>query len=138
MECFNTDNMVKEDIITPKRYTGNNLECWDFWIKAELHPLIASAVKYVWRYKDKNGKQDLLKSLVFLDKMLATPVEQLYFTRSDYFAESADLNNMSDIQQFIVNTSVQTTHRGSYRIAINDMILAIKHIIKTEYGDDDD
>ena len=44
---------MKEDIVNPKRYTGNKLECWDFWIVAGLNPLVASAVKYVWRYKDK-------------------------------------------------------------------------------------
>lgn len=60
---------MKEDIVNPKRYTGNKLECWDFWIVAGLNPLVASAVKYVWRYKDKNGVEDLKKALVFLDKM---------------------------------------------------------------------
>lgn len=58
--------MTKEDIVNPKRYTQNKLQCWDFWIKAGLDPLIASAVKYVWRYKYKNGIEDLKKAKVFL------------------------------------------------------------------------
>ena len=126
---------MKEDIINPKRYTGNRLECWDFWIVAGLNPLVASAVKYVWRYKDKNGIEDLKKALVFLDKMKNTPKEMLYFTETEFFASDDLLENMSDIQRFIVNTSVQTTQEELYKVAISDMEIAINYLIKTEYGE---
>lgn len=129
---------MKEDIINPKRYTGNKLECWDFWILAGLNPLVASAVKYVWRYKDKNGVEDLKKALVFLDKMRNTPQSVLYFTETELFASDDLLENMSDTQRFIVNTSVQTTHRELYKVAISDMEIAINYLIKTEYGDESD
>lgn len=129
---------MKEDIINPKRYTGNKLECWDFWIVAKLNPLVASAVKYVWRYKDKNGVEDLKKALVFLDKMRNTPQSVLYFTETELFASDDLLENMSDTQRFIVNTSVQTTHRELYIIAISDMKMAINYLINTEYGDESD
>lgn len=129
---------MKEDIINPKRYTGNRLECWDFWILAGINPLVASAVKYVWRYKDKNGVEDLKKALVFLDKMNDTPQEALYFTEKEFFADEYLLENMSDIQRFIVNTSVQTTHEDLYKVAISDMEIAIDYLIKTEYGDESD
>jgi hypothetical protein len=129
---------MKEDIINPKRYTGNKLECWDFWILAGLNPLVASAVKYVWRYKDKNGVEDLKKALVFLDKMRNTPQSVLYFTETELFASDDLLENMSDTQRFIVNTSVQTTHRELYIIAISDMKMAINYLINTEYGDESD
>lgn len=129
---------MKEDIINPKRYTGNKIECWDFWILAGLNPLVASAVKYVWRYKEKNGVEDLKKALVFLDKMKNTPQETLYFTETELFASDDLLENMSDTQRFIVNTSVQTTHRELYIIAISDMEIAINYLIKTEYGDESD
>lgn len=126
---------MKEDIINPKRYTGNKLECWDFWLLAGLNPLVASAVKYVWRYKEKNGVEDLKKALVFLDKMKNTPKELLYFTETEFFASDDLLENMSDIQRFIVNTSVQTTHEELYRVAISDMEIAIDYLIKKEYGE---
>lgn len=129
---------MKEDIVNPKRYTGNKLECWDFWIVAGLNPLVASSVKYVWRYKDKNGVEDLKKALVFLDKMKNTPQEALYFTESEFFASEDLLENMSDTQRFIVNTSVQTTHENLYKVAISDMEIAISYLIKTEYGDESD
>ena len=126
---------MKEDIINPKRYTGNKLECWDFWLLAGLNPLVASAVKYVWRYKEKNGVEDLKKALVFLDKMKNTPKEMLYFTETEFFASDDLLENMSDIQRFIVNTSVQTTQEELYKVAISDMEIAINYLIKTEYGE---
>ena len=126
---------MKEDIIKPKRYTGNKLECWDFWLLAGLNPLVASAVKYVWRYKEKNGVEDLKKALVFLDKMKNTPKEMLYFTKTEFFASDELFENMSDIQRFIVNTSVQTTHENLYKVAISDMEIAINYLIKTEYGE---
>lgn len=129
---------MKEDIINPKRYTGNRLECWDFWIVAKLNPLVASAVKYVWRYKEKNGVEDLKKALVFLDKMRNTPQSVLYFTETEFFADDWLLENMSDTQRFIVNTSVKTTHRELYIIAISDMKMAINYLINTEYGDESD
>lgn len=126
---------MKEDIINPKRYTGNKLECWDFWLLAGLNPLVASAVKYVWRYKEKNGVEDLKKALVFLDKMKNTPKEMLYFTGSEFFASDDLLESMSDIQRFIVNTSVQTTQEELYKVAISDMEIAINYLIKKEYGE---
>ena len=129
---------MKEDIVNPKRYTGNKLECWDFWILSGINPLVASAVKYVWRYKDKNGVEDLKKALVFLDKMKDTPQEALYFTEKEFFADEYLLENMSDTQRFIVNTSVQTTHEELYKVAISDMEIAINYLIKTEYGDESD
>lgn len=129
---------MKEDIINPKRYTGNKLECWDFWIVSKLNPLVASAVKYVWRYKEKNGVEDLKKALVFLDKMKNTPQEALYFEKGEFFADDWLLESMSDTQRFIVNTSVQTTHEDLYKVAISDMEIAINYLIKTEYGDESD
>lgn len=129
---------MKEDIVNPKRYTGNKIECWDFWINAGLNPLVASAVKYVWRYKDKNGIEDLKKALVFLDKMKNTPSGLLYFTETELFLEDELLESMNNIQRFIVNTSVQTTHEELYKVAISDMEIAINYLIKTEYGDESD
>ncbi len=126
---------MKEDIVNPKRYTGNRLECWDFWILAGLNPLVASAVKYVWRYKDKNGVEDLKKALVFLDKMKDTPQSVLYFTETEFFVDDYLLEKMSDTQRFIVNTSVQTTHKELYIVAISDMEIAIDYLIKKEYGE---
>ena len=72
-----------EDIVNPKRYTHTKLECWDFWVKAGLDPLIASAVKYVWRYKHKNGLDDLKKAEVFIDKAFDS-ADEVYYSEKAY------------------------------------------------------
>ena len=42
---------MSEDIVKAERYNKNTLECLDFWMFSGLNPLVASAVKYVWRFK---------------------------------------------------------------------------------------
>ena len=81
----------------------------DIWIVAKLNPLVASAVKYVWRYKEKNGVEDLKKALVFLDKMKNTPQEALYFEKGEFFADDWLLENMSDTQLLVIWRLLLTT-----------------------------
>lgn len=94
--------MAKEDIVNPKRYTQNKLECWDFWIKAGLDPLIASAVKYVWRYKYKNGVQDLEKAKVFINKAIDTykfNQSEMSFSNKRYLLDKSEVESF-DADQF--------------------------------------
>lgn len=93
--------MTKEDIVNPKRYTQNKLQCWDFWLKAGLDPLIASAVKYVWRYKDKNGLQDLEKAKVFINKAIDTfnDSDDISFSNKRYNLDKEDVESF-DLDQF--------------------------------------
>lgn len=93
--------MTKEDILNPKRYTQNKLQCWDFWIKAGLDPLIASAVKYVWRYKYKNGLQDLEKAKVFINKAIDTfnDSDDISFSNKRYYLDKEDVESF-DLDQF--------------------------------------
>lgn len=93
--------MTKEDIVNPKRYTQNKLQCWDFWIKAGLDPLIASAVKYVWRYKYKNGLQDLEKAKVFINKAIDTfnDSDDISFSNKHYSLDKEEVESF-DLDQF--------------------------------------
>ncbi len=63
--------LVTEDISKPKRYnkTGK-LECWDVILDQKMDFLEGSVLKYLWRYKEKNGIQDLKKAIVYLEKMI--------------------------------------------------------------------
>ena len=45
---------------------------WDFVIEAEIGYLAGNATKYISRWRKKNGVQDLLKALSYIDKMIAT------------------------------------------------------------------
>lgn len=119
---------MKEDIVKPKRYTQNNLECWDFWLKAGLNPLVASAVKYVWRYKYKNGLEDLKKAKVFLEKARKEE-DMVYFTRIDYLLNKGDLSDMSSLQIDFIELSTHTTRPDTYLMTIDTMLLILYRIM---------
>lgn len=64
-------------VTKPKHYQGDGVECFD-----ALESMMSStedgflsfcwgnAVKYLWRWKDKGGTDDLEKCGVYLEKML--------------------------------------------------------------------
>ena len=61
----NNDTLVS-GTIRPNHYKRNGVECWDM-IKATLgenYPafLIGNVLKYLWRYREKGGVEDLRKS----------------------------------------------------------------------------
>lgn len=119
---------MKEDIVQPKRYTQNNLECWDFWLKAGLNPLVASAVKYVWRYKYKNGLDDLKKAKVFLEKAKKEK-DCVYYTSINYSLNKGDLSDMSSMQIDFIDFSTHTTIPESYLMTIDAMLLILYRIM---------
>ena len=67
----------KTDIVNhPSHYTSGAIECIDA-IEAAVEGLepqeaicVANVLKYVWRFKRKNGKQDLLKAKWYLDRLI--------------------------------------------------------------------
>lgn len=59
-----------DEVLHPSHYTSNGLECWDFIARYELDYFLGCAVKYIWRHKEKNGKQDLEKAINYLNKRL--------------------------------------------------------------------
>lgn len=64
-----------EEINHPERYSGN-IECVDAIESAtkDLNGLesfcIGNAIKYLWRYRKKNGVQDLMKAKWYIDKVI--------------------------------------------------------------------
>lgn len=61
--------MSKEMVIHPEHY-NKGIEVWDFTTSHNMGFLDGSIVKYVVRYKHKNGLQDLLKAQQFLNKLI--------------------------------------------------------------------
>ena len=67
---------VKEEVNHPSRYNGNtSLECIDvmkviFGCDAVHDFCLCNAFKYLWRYKNKNGEEDLKKAKWYLDYVL--------------------------------------------------------------------
>ena len=64
---------VKYDAVNPKHYAGStSLECIEvmqliFGKTAVMCFCICNAFKYMWRYKNKNGKEDLKKAEWYLN-----------------------------------------------------------------------
>jgi hypothetical protein len=61
--------MGKEQVEHPKHY-NNGIEMWDYAVSHDLDFLEGNVVKYVTRWKHKNGMQDLLKAKQYLDKLI--------------------------------------------------------------------
>lgn len=64
-------NNKVEDIKKPTRYNKRGvLECWDVILDQEMNFIEGSVLKYLWRYKEKNGIHDLEKAKVYIDKLI--------------------------------------------------------------------
>ena len=53
----------------PKHY-NNGIEMWDYAYSHNLDFFEGNIVKYVTRWKHKNGVEDLLKAKQYLDKLI--------------------------------------------------------------------
>jgi len=69
----------------PPHYNKSGIECIDAIAAATEdgfeYALQANIIKYVWRYRYKNGVQDLEKARWYLDKLI-TEVEGFYDDKS--------------------------------------------------------
>jgi len=70
------------DPINPNHYQRNGMECIDA-IKAAVQNLsgaeaycTGSAIKYLWRWDEKGGKDDLNKAIWFIKDMIAEIEDQ--------------------------------------------------------------
>lgn len=66
--------MKHDNVNSPAHYTSGGIECIDC-IKAALGEnhigfLIGNVIKYVYRYKHKNGVEDLKKAQWYLDRAI--------------------------------------------------------------------
>lgn len=46
------------------------MECWDYILANDLGYLEGTAIKYITRWKKKNGVEDILKAIHFLEKLV--------------------------------------------------------------------
>jgi hypothetical protein len=73
LKVISGEKMSKqEEIKKPTRYNKRGkLECWDVILDQEMDFLEGNILKYLWRYKEKNGVEDLKKAKVYLDKLIS-------------------------------------------------------------------
>lgn len=69
--------MNSNDVVNhPSHYTEGNVECIDALESATIGLIgieavcTANAIKYLWRWKHKNGKQDLQKAVWYINKLM--------------------------------------------------------------------
>lgn len=60
-----------------RTYHGIPIEHWDVVVVFDLNYFQGQVTKYVMRYKDKNGLEDLHKARHFLDKLIETEEAKL-------------------------------------------------------------
>ncbi|WP_304335285.1 DUF3310 domain-containing protein [Conchiformibius steedae] len=80
-----------ENINHPKHYNQQPIEC--ITVTSQLNFNLGNAVKYLWRYSDKNGKEDLLKAKWYLNRQHNhnDPMPQISVQK-----ESSLLNDLCD------------------------------------------
>lgn len=66
--------MTEDKIHHPKHYT-QGIECWDYIVSHEMGYLEGNVIKYITRYKDKDGLNDLLKAQAYLDRLIVKAKE---------------------------------------------------------------
>ena len=58
------------DNTKPTYYKKGKIEVWDFIKDQNLDFFAGNIIKYICRYKDKNGLEDLKKAQVYLEKLI--------------------------------------------------------------------
>lgn len=58
------------DAVNPPHYSRRAIEPWDYVAANKLGYFEGNAVKYITRWKDKNGITDLRKAIRFLEKLI--------------------------------------------------------------------
>ncbi|CAM4183309.1 DUF3310 domain-containing protein [Paenibacillus alkaliterrae] len=68
--------MAKDNVNHPAHYTAGNVECIDA-LEAATEGLTgieavctANAIKYLWRWKRKNGVEDLHKAVWYINRLI--------------------------------------------------------------------
>jgi len=65
-----------KDNINPSHYRNGKVECIDALESATVNKkgleavCVANTIKYLWRYEDKNGVEDVQKSLWYIKKLI--------------------------------------------------------------------
>jgi hypothetical protein len=76
LSSYTRSKEVKDNVNSPSHYTQGAIECIDA-IKEAVKGLLgieavctANIIKYVWRWKFKNGVEDLRKARWYLDRLI--------------------------------------------------------------------
>lgn len=59
-----------EEQIGGRHYLDKKIQPWDYIIANKMGYLEGNIIKYVTRYKEKNGIEDLIKAAHYLEKLI--------------------------------------------------------------------
>ena len=68
--------MMSDNVNHPSHYTQGGIECIEALEAATVNlkgieaVCTANAIKYLWRWKEKNGKEDLKKAIWYIKKLI--------------------------------------------------------------------
>ena len=80
---------MEEDKINPS-YNKKGIETTDYIVSHNMNYVEGNIIKYVTRYKEKNGLQDLLKAEWYLNRLIKT-------LKKEESASEADTDPLSNI-----------------------------------------
>ena len=71
-ECFNDEvqSKVLDKQVGGNHYKDKKLQPWDIIDALDLNFYEGNALKYLIRYKDKNGVEDLKKAIHYIEKII--------------------------------------------------------------------
>lgn len=69
-EIKESEGVKKPDAVKPEHYRANGSDVIKFCQDNNLDFLQGNVVKYITRYKKKNGKEDLLKAKEYINRMI--------------------------------------------------------------------
>lgn|SRR5690606_18374532 len=78
------EGVTEDKVNHPSHYTNGNIECIDAIEEATKHltgieaVCTANAIKYLWRWKLKNGTEDLKKAKWYIDRLLKVNVHTAF------------------------------------------------------------
>jgi len=61
---------MSDPVNHPSHYTQGKIECIEVLEQLDLPFHLSSVMKYIWRYRDKNGVEDLRKARWYLDRYI--------------------------------------------------------------------
>ena len=88
----------KEKIKHPSHY-NKGIEMWDYAHSHDLNFFEGNIVKYVTRWKDKNGVEDLHKAKQYLDKLIELEEKNIIITLEKNTKDLFDESLYMDLQE---------------------------------------
>ena len=103
-------------------YNKNEYQHWDMVDDLDLHYYLGCATKYVSRWQDKNGIQDLRKSIHYIDKFQDKGLEVIEYSDSCLYKLNLYCEQLDAVDRIILKMIV----KGQF----NDAVVLISELIK--------